>query len=103
MASLSIVSWRDIPAQVIVRHGRRTARVLLPPAFQKAVDRAAMRAGHGSSDAYLSEWRRSAPRDCGDDLDAEAAAEARRIEMRYSDQMLEDLIRNKGVARTPAG
>ena len=48
MASLTIISWRDIPAQVVVKRGRETAKVQLSPRFQEAVDRAAMRAGKGS-------------------------------------------------------
>ena len=59
MASLIIISWRDIPAQVIVKRGRETAKVQLSARFQEAVDRAAMRAGKGSSDAYLADWRRT--------------------------------------------
>ena len=98
MASLSIISWRDIPAQVVVRPGRETAKVQLSARFQEAVDRAAMRAGRGSSDAYLADWKRSDPRPCGADLQAEAAAEAARIETAYTDEALEALIRSKGLA-----
>ena len=98
MASLTIISWRDIPAQVVVRRGRETAKVQLSARFQEAVDRAAMRAGKGSSDAYLADWKRSEPRSCGEDLPAEAAAEAARIESRFSDADLEALIRSKGLA-----
>ena len=98
MASLSIISWRDIPAQVVVRHGRTTAKVQLSARFQEAVDRAAMRAGRGSSDAYLADWKRSEARPCGEDLQAEAAAEAARIEAAYTDEALEALIRSKGLA-----
>jgi len=98
MASLIVISWRSIPAQVIARRGRETAKVLLAPRFQQAVDRAAMRAGKGSSGAYLADWQRSEPRPCGDDLEAEARAEAARLEARYSDDELESLIRNKGDA-----
>ena len=29
MASLIIISWRDIPAQVIVKRGRETAKTLV--------------------------------------------------------------------------
>ena len=97
MASLSIISWRDIPAQVVVRHGRTTAKVQLSARFQEAVDRAAMRAGRGSSDAYLADWKRSEARPCGEDLQAEAAAEAARIEAAYTDEALEALIRSKGL------
>lgn len=98
MASLTVISWRDIPAQVIVKRGRETAKVKLSDRFQEAVDRAAMRAGKGSSDLYLAEWKRSEPTPCGDDIQQEAAAEASRIEARYSDEELERLVRAKGLA-----
>ena len=102
MAALIVISWRDVPAQVIVRRGRDVAKVQLSPRFLEAVDRAAMRAGRGSSDAYLEDWRRSPPRPCGDDLQAEAAAEAARIEARYTDDDLEELIRAHGIDRNRA-
>ena len=97
MASLIIISWRDIPAQVLVKRGRETAKVQLSARFQEAVDRAAMRAGKGSSDAYLADWKRSAPQPCGEDLQAEAAAEAARIEAAFTAEALEELIRAKGL------
>ena len=46
--------WRDIPSQVIAKKGRTASKVRLGQRFQEAIDRAAMRAGKGSSDAYLS-------------------------------------------------
>ena len=97
MASLIIISWRNIPAQVIVKRGRETAKAQLSPRFQEAVDRAAMRAGRGTSNAYLADWQRSPPRPCADDLQGEAAAEATRLEAAYSDERLEQLVRSKGV------
>jgi hypothetical protein len=97
MGSLTIISWRDIPAQVVVKRGREAAKAQLSPRFQEAVDRAAMRAGKGSSDAYLADWARGAPRPCSDELQAEAAAEAARLEALYTDEDLERLIRAKGV------
>ena len=103
MASLTLICWRDIPAQVVVRRGRDTAKVKLSHRFQEAVDRAAMRAGKGSSDAYLSEWRRSDPQPVSDNIDQEAADEAKRIEAKYSDDDLEQLIRAKGFAVPPSG
>jgi hypothetical protein len=45
MASLIVLFWRDIPAQVIVRAGRQSAKRELPLRFTEAIDRAAMRAG----------------------------------------------------------
>jgi len=103
VASLIVISWRDIPAQVIVKRGRETSKVQLSQRFQEAVDRAAMRAGKGSSDAYLADWKRSEPRPCGEDLKAEAEAEAARIEARFSDADLERMIRAKGLAEPPSG
>jgi hypothetical protein len=97
VAQLIIISWRDIPAQVIVKRGRETAKVQLSHRFQEAVDRAAMRAGKGSSDAYLADWKRSPPRLCADELKAVAEAEAAVLESRYSDEDLERMIRAKGI------
>jgi hypothetical protein len=102
VAKLTVIGWRDIPAQVVVKLGRETAKVPLSQRFQEAVDRAAMRAGKGSSDAYLADWKRSEPRECGNDIVAEAAAEAARLETRYSDADLERLIRAHGVADAAA-
>jgi hypothetical protein len=84
-----------------VRRGRETAKVRLTDRFHEAIDRAAMRAGKGSSDLYLAEWKRSNATPCGDDIEQEAAAEARRIEARYSDEELERLVRAKGLAGEP--
>jgi Virulence factor len=103
MGSLCVISWRDIPAQVIARRGRETAKVQLSQRFQEAVDSAAMRAGCAGTDSYLEEWKRGEPRDCGDDLQAEAAAEAARLEALYDDAALERLIRGKGLATPDSG
>jgi hypothetical protein len=97
VAKLITVFWRDIPAQVIAKQGRRSAKAQLSERFQVAIDRAAMRAGKGGSDAYLADWRRSSPRACSDDLDAEAAAEAQRLEAEYTDRQLERMIKAGGV------
>jgi hypothetical protein len=97
MASLIIIRWRDIPAQVVGRKGRETSKVQLTARFQEAVDRAAMRAGRGTSNAYLEDWKRSPPRPCGEDIAAEVAAEAARIEARYTDEYLERLVKSEGI------
>jgi hypothetical protein len=102
MAKLILISWRDIPAQVLVRRGRDTARVQLSQRFQEAVDRAAMRAGKSGSAAYLADWKRSEPQPCGADIEAEAQAEAARLEARYSDADLLRLIRAHGLEAPPA-
>jgi hypothetical protein len=100
MPSLSVISWRDIPSQVVVKRGRETAKLMLSQRFQEAVDRAAMRAGKTGSDAYIADWKRSEPQPCGDDLQAAAQAEAARLEAAYSDDDLLRLIRAHGVDET---
>lgn len=92
MAQITIVYWRDIPAQVIAKAGRKTAKRVLAERFEKAIDRAAMRSGARDTDAYLAEWRRGEPAPCGDDLEAEAEALAARIERDYDDDRLAALI-----------
>jgi hypothetical protein len=80
LAERVIVYWRDIPAQVIVKAGRRAvAKRELPERFVQAIDASAMRTGARDTDAYLAEWRRGAPEPCGDDLEAEADAALARL------------------------
>lgn len=101
MAELITVFWRDIPAQVIAKKGRKSVKRMLSQRFQEAVDRAAMRAGKGSSDAYLSEWRRERG-SCDSDLEAAVKVAAERLEQLYSDERLTLLIRAKGVDQDQA-
>ena len=98
MAQLTIVYWRDIPAQVIVKAGRQSAKRQLSERFEKAIDRAAMRAKLRDTDSYLNEWRRAAPVACGDDLEAEAESSAARLETEFTDERLAALVANGGVA-----
>ena len=92
MAKLPIVYWRDIPAQVIVKAGRNAAKRQLADRFQEAIDMAAMRSRAHEADAYMAEWRRGEPEDCGDDCEAAADAAQDRIEADYDDARLETLI-----------
>ena len=96
MAQLIVVYWRDIPAQVIVKAGRQTAKRQLTERFEKAIDQAAMRAKLRDTDSYLAEWRRAAPEPCGDDLEAEAQAAADRLETAYDDARLTGLVHAGG-------
>jgi hypothetical protein len=99
MAQRVIVYWRDIPAQVIVRQGRATAKRELPERFIQAIDRAAMRVGARESEAYLAQWRRGTPEDCGDDLEAEAEAAMTTLVAEYGRDRLEQLVAAGGHDR----
>ena len=97
MAALIVISWRDVPAQVIVKRGPRVAKVQLSARFQEAVDRAAMRAGRGSSDAYLEDWRRSAPQPAATTCRPRPTAAAARARSPIPGRRSERLIRANGV------
>ena len=96
MADLVIVYWRDIPAQVIVKQGRKSAKRELPLRFTEAIDMAAMRSGASDTDAYLEEWRRGDPLPAGDDIEAEADAAMARIEADYPKERLVKLVQGGG-------
>ena len=97
MAELILVCWRDIPAQVIVKAGRRSAKRQLDERFQEAIDRAAMRSGLRDTDAYLGEWRRTTATTSGDDLEVEAERAAAGLEADYPPERLRELVANGGV------
>lgn len=96
MAQLIVVRWRDIPAQVIVKAGRTTARRQLSERFEKAIDMCAMRIGAKDEDAYLAEWRRGEPVSVEGDLEEAASAAAADLEAEFTDQKLKQLIDNAG-------
>ena len=97
MPELITIYWRDIPSQVMAKAGRKTAKVLLPDRFQQGIDRAAMRAGKGSSDAYMEDWKRVRT-PCGGDLQVAADAAAKVIDEQFNDEQLERLVKAKGIA-----
>ena len=94
---LTVIYWRDIPAQVVAKDGHSSERAQLADRFQHGIDAAAMKAGLVEMDAYLGEWRREA-RPCGVDLDAEVAVEVERIERAYTPAAVRELTRGGGLA-----
>jgi hypothetical protein len=96
MPQLIITYWRDIPTMVVAKQGRTSAKRELPLRFTEAIDMAAMRSGAAGTDDYLAEFRRSAPLECGDDLEAEVSAAAAKIETQYDKDRLVALAKNGG-------
>ena len=96
MPEVTIVFWRDIPAQVIVGKGRRSSKVQLPERFEQAIDRPAMKCNLKGSDDYLAEWRKSEQYTVEGDPDTVARNEARRIETEFNQEILKTLIKNEG-------
>lgn len=95
MGQLITIWWRDIPMQVIAREGRRNEKRVLDKRFQIAVDKAAMKSGKKSYGDYIEEMRR-AERPCGDDLAAEADAEAARLDAAYTKAVLRERVATGG-------
>jgi hypothetical protein len=98
MPDVTIVYWRDIPAQIIVGKGRRGAKQPLPERFEQAIDRAAMKIGAKDADAYLSEWRKATPYPVDGDPSNVANQEAKRLDDEYDQDRLKALIANDGWA-----
>lgn len=98
MAQLILVYWRDIPAQIIVKKGRESHKAQLSERFEKAIDRAAMRAGLTNTDSYLEEWRRGDPIEVSDDLKTECEKKLQEIEAIYDDEKLKAMVLNGGKA-----
>ena len=91
------VFWRDIPSQILIKRGRERGKYLLEHRFHAAIDRAAMRAGKGGSDAYLDEWRRNMTSiESDESAQALAMAIGKEIEAQVTDAMLETWVKNKG-------
>ena len=93
------ILWRDIPSQVLIKRGRDRGKYMLSARFQEAIDRAAMRAGKGGSDAYLDEWRRVTTAIEAEGALADIAAQlGRAIEAQYSDEDITRLAKQNGYA-----
>ena len=101
MASIMVLYWRDIPAQVVAERGRgrkrEQAKIELHKRFALAIDEAAMRDGADSTDDYLAEWRRGEARECSEDLQAEADNLAAAIEADYPRERLAALVAKGGA------
>ena len=96
MAKLICIYWRDISAQVVGRAGRKGGvKKELAPRFATAIDRAAMRAGRGSSDAYLEDWRRVSE-DVTGDLESLVNERVRELEEQFDESSLEALVKAGG-------
>jgi Virulence factor len=99
MAEVTVVFWRDIPAQVIVGKGRRGSKVQLSERFEQAIDRCAMKVGARDTDSYLAEWRKAVVADVEGEPDAIAAAHAQGLETEFDTARLKALIDADGWAK----
>lgn len=98
MPEVTIVYWRDIPAQVIVGKGRSGSKVQLPERFEQAIDRCAMKIGAKDADLYLAEWRKADPYTVDGEPAEVAKTEAARLDAEFDTARIKQLIENSGWA-----
>lgn len=94
MAQITIVYWRDIPAQLIAGRGRTAEKIELSPRFLQAIDRAAMRSNARDTDAYLAAWNRRPT-----ETDTPLPALAAQIEQAYDQPRLDALAQAGGTEK----
>ncbi|HJP22680.1 MAG: virulence factor [Alphaproteobacteria bacterium] len=95
MARLTVIYWRDIPAQVTTKNGE-TVRRPLHPRFQEAIDEAAMRSGAHESGDYAKAFERRDQGEVEGDAATVALDTATRLEQEYDDARLRALSVNGG-------
>jgi len=95
VAKLKIVYWNDIPGQIVVREGRRSTRIRLSPRFMKAIERASYRLKKQNKDAFFDPWH-DVDQPFNGDIREQAKILLRQLEERYSEAVLDKLIRASG-------
>lgn len=93
---LTIIYWRDIPAQVTAARGQQKEKALLTQRFQDAIDRSAGVAGLTAAHDYVGEWRK-VDRPFEGDVRVAADREAARLETEYRPSRLHALVRQGGL------
>ena len=97
MTQITVVYWRDIPAQVICGSGRRAAKVQLSERFEQSIDRAAMKSGASETDAYLADWRKMPQGEADGDHHAAAEAHAATLEAAWTPERLKTVALAGGI------
>ena len=96
---LTVITWRDIPAQVNGGIGENKYQHILPQRFHGAIDRAAMKAGKKTAGEYVAEWRKhtiALPAHFDGDIAAAVVAEAERLEAEFTNERLKEWIASEG-------
>ncbi len=98
---VTVIYWRDIPAQVTASDGNDTEKALLEPRFQHAIDRAAAVAGLTETDAYVAQWRSQTEPLTADPATA-ATDRATAMQRAYDRDRLERLVAAGGADSSAA-
>jgi len=84
---------------ITIKRGREKGKAMLAEHFQEAIDRAAMRAGKGSSDLYIDEWRSDTePYQTELGLQEAAVKEVAALEATFDSELIKRIVKNNGHA-----
>ena len=100
MRELTIILWRDIPAQLMIGNGRKAIKYKLPEKYEQAIDRCAMAVGAKDAESYLQDWRKKIITIQSNEL-ATLDEEAKKLELVYTDERLKCLVNNNGWDEDP--
>ena len=98
---LTVILWRDIPAQVNSGSGAAKHQIILARRFQRSIDEAAMVAGKRTASEYVAEWRKIAvaiAAGFGGDLVAAADAYAADLDAEFTRDRLKEYVEAGGWA-----
>ena len=98
---LTVILWRDIPAQVNSGSGAAKHQIILARRFQRSIDEAAMVAGKRTASEYVAEWRKVAVAIApvfGGDQVAAADAYAADLDSEFTRDRLKEYVEAGGWA-----
>ena len=94
---LTVIKWRDIPTQVMIKKSRREVEKLqLDNRFMEAVDSAATVGDSTDADAYLTDWHNEVTEIADGDLKEPVETKAAELESEFTDEVLLSYVNNAG-------
>ena len=94
---LTVIKWRDIPTQVMIKKSRREVEKLqLDNRFMEAVDSAATVGDSTDADAYLTDWHNEVTEIADGNLKEPVETKAAELEAEFTDEVLLSYVNNAG-------
>ena len=94
---LTVIKWRDIPTQVMIKKSRREVEKLqLDNRFMEAVDSAATLGESTDADAYLTDWHNEVTEIADGDLKEPVETKVAELEAEFTDEVLLSYVNNAG-------
>jgi hypothetical protein len=95
--NLTVIKWRDIPTQVMIKKSRREVeKIQLNNRFMEAVDSAASVADATDTDAYLTDWKNEVIEIPDGELKGPVANKAAELESAFTQEILMNYVNNGG-------